>query len=164
MGRYRLLGPEVCDCLGWPRVALTLTDCSDGVPPPLRHSLVQACRPFPGRFRARLVSVRGRQGRSFIAEASRLSLVEEGRESGLQRVFQARLDAVPVPASGGLGRPTGQASGAGHREGSRSPCLRGVVSGWEAQLGDLLKLLFLYELPCVQSDSRWVEGGWWDDG
>lgn len=121
MGRYRLLGPEVCDCLGWPRVALTLTDCSDGVPPPLRHSLVQACRPFPGRFRARLVSVRGRQGRSFIAEASRLSLVEEGRESGLQRVFQARLDAVPVPASGAWDDPQARLLGQGIERGPGLP-------------------------------------------
>ena len=57
--------------------------CSVGVPPPGRHPWVQACRPSPGRFRARLARVRGRQGPSFIAEDSVLSLVENKKESGL---------------------------------------------------------------------------------
>lgn len=79
-------GPELCHGQGWLEVAPTLPGSSAEIPPPDRHSWVQACRSSPGRFRARLASVRGRQGPSFTAEASKLSLVEEMRKAGLQRV------------------------------------------------------------------------------
>lgn len=111
------LGPEVCYCPGWLQVAPTLPGCSAGV---------QACRQAPGRFRVRLVSVRGRLRSSLTAEESRLSLVE-GRGSGLQQVFSTWL-----PSSSriwGVGRTPRQCFRG--REGSSSRYVRGVVEGVE---------------------------------
>lgn len=98
--------------------------CSVGVPPPGRHPWVQVCRPSPGRFRARLARVRGRQGPSFIAEDSVLSLVENKKESGL---FHWAVAPAPAFEAQGPGGTFGWSyDGAGHREWSRSPSTKGV--------------------------------------
>lgn len=62
----------------WVWAALTLPGCCAAVPPPDGHPLVQVFSPSPDRLRARLASVRGRQGSSSAGAASQLSLGEEG--------------------------------------------------------------------------------------
>lgn len=101
-------GPRGVLLSEWLLAAPTLPGCSTGVPPPERHSLVQARRLSPGRFRARVPSVRGRHGPSFTAEESRLNLGGEGRDSGLQQVSTCCHSA---PESGGWGGPADDTSG-----------------------------------------------------
>lgn len=139
------LGPQVWYRPGWLQVAPTLFGASGGVPPPDRHPLVQACRPSPGKFRARLASVRGRQDPSFAAEASRLSLVEEGRESGL-----FHLVAAPAPACeawGPGGNPWVALWGDRAQRGVQlSQYQRG---GWGVWLGDLMLKFHVHRGPTV---------------
>lgn len=94
-----------------------------GVLPPGRHAWVQACRPSSGKFRARLASVLGRQDPWVSAEASRLSLVEEGRESSLCHLVAALTPACE--AWGAWENPRVLFAGAG-RDRCRFPNSRGV--------------------------------------